>query len=60
MKVVGDTVYLKLSDLSQNLESDRYFSEQYKPYIEGVLQEPLIRKPPPRYPIHSFKRDFKK
>lgn len=59
VRVEGDAVYLKLSDLSKPIESDRYFSEQYKIFI-GVLEQPLLQKPPSRYPIHSSRKDLKK
>ena len=60
MRVEGDSVYLKLSDLSQSVDSDRYFTEQYKRFVEAVLKQPVMHRPPPRYPIHSFRKDFKK
>ena len=60
MKVEGDSVYVKLSDLTQEVESDRYFSEQYKKFIKGVLEEPIMTKPPLRYPIHSSGKDRRK
>ena len=44
-----------MSDLSQPLDSDRYFTEEYKDLIEGVLKEPILQ--PNRrtvtVPIHS-------
>ena len=58
--VEGDSVYVKLSDLSKEIESDRYFSEQYKKFIEGVLEQPIMRRPPLRYPIHSSGKDLRK
>lgn len=58
MRVEGDAVYVKISDLSNPVESDRYFSEQYKTFIEGVLEQPLLKKPPSRYPIHSSRKDL--
>ena len=60
MKVEGDSVYLQLSDLTKELDSDRYFSEQYKKFIEGVLEQPVLQRPPLRYPIHSSGKDLRK
>lgn len=59
MRVEGDTVYLKLSDTSRPVDSDRYFTEQYKVFVENVLKDPILQKPPPRHPIHSSRKDLK-
>ena len=59
MKVEGDTVYVKLSDMSTSVASDRYYTEEYKELIDHVLQEPILHKPPSRYPIHSSRKDLK-
>jgi hypothetical protein len=52
---------IKLSDLSQTLDSDRYFSEEYREMMENVLKEPVLKPPPGvkgqhpgvNVPIHS-------
>ena len=59
VKTDGDTVFLKLSDLSKPVDSDRYFTDQYKSFMEGVLRDPVLHKPPSRYPMHSSKKDLK-
>jgi nitrite reductase/ring-hydroxylating ferredoxin subunit len=59
VRIDGDNVCLRLSDLSKQVESDRYFTEQYKAFIEGVLEQPVLQKPPPRYPIHSTRKGLK-
>ena len=59
MRVEGDTVYLKLSDMSRPVDSDRYFTEQYKVFVENVLKDPILHKPPSRYPMHSSRKDLK-
>ena len=60
VRLEGDSVYLKLSDLTQQVDSDRYFSEQYKKFIKGVLEQPIMKRPPLRYPIHSSGKDRRK
>lgn len=59
MRVEDETVYLKLSDLSRPVDSDRYFTEQYKVFVENVLEDPILHKPPSRYPMHSSRKDLK-
>ena len=54
VKVEGDSVKVKLSDLSETIDSDRYFTEDYREMMENVLKEPVLQ--PPRgvnVPIHS-------
>lgn len=53
---------IKLSDLSQTLDSDRYFTEEYREMMENTLKEPVLQPPPGvkgqqhpgvKVPIHS-------
>ena len=62
MKVVRDEVYLKLSALTSELDSDRYFTEEYRHLIENVLKEPVLQPHQPRVgmsvPLHSIRTDL--
>ncbi len=64
MKVVGEEVCLKLSDLITELDSDRYFTKEYRQLIENVLKEPILQPLPPRpavpYPLHSTRTGLPK
>lgn len=56
MKVKDDAVLLKLSSSSPTLDSDRYFTEEYRQLIENVLKEPTLKpkgKMAVTVPIHS-------
>ena len=43
VKVEGDSVLVKLSDQSRTLDSDRYYTEEYRELTESVLKEPVLR-----------------
>ena len=55
MRLDGDSVLVKLSDLDQKVDSDRYFTEQYRELMENVLKESVMQrqKVPFKVPIHS-------
>ena len=56
IKLAGEKVMVKLSDLSQTLDSDRYFTEDYREMMESVLREPVLKPPSGvgvKVPIHS-------
>ncbi len=55
MKVQDDQVFLKLSALTSTLDSDRYFTEEYRHLIQNVLKEPVLQpnRPTPNVPLHS-------
>ena len=47
---------VKLSDLTKTIDSDRYFTEDYREMMENVLREPVLKPSPGRgvnVPIHS-------
>ena len=44
VKVEGDRVLVKLSELSRTLDSDRYYTEEYRELTESVLREPVLRQ----------------
>lgn len=52
--VEHDCVYVRLSDLSKPTESDRYFSEEYRVFMENALNEPTPEQlGAVKVPIHS-------
>jgi len=59
VKAEGDSVYVKLSDMSIPVDSDHYFLEEYRELRENSLREPLLHRPPPRVPIHSTRTGLK-
>ena len=59
-KIKGDMVYVKVSDLDQELESDRYYSEEYKEFMKNALIEPmLVNRDAVKVPIHSSRTHLK-
>ena len=59
MKAEGDSVYVKLSDMSSPVDSDHYYLEEYRELRENTLREPLLLRPPLRVPIHSTRTGLK-
>lgn len=62
MIIQGDDIMIKLSDLTQRtLDSDRYFTEEYKTLVENVLKEPLLidSREPLKVPLHSTRTNLK-
>ena len=55
MRIQGDDVFVRMSDLSKQLDSDRYFTEEYRELIENVLKEPVLQpnRQAVNVPIHS-------
>lgn len=58
MKLKDGQVYLKLSTGGSTLDSDRYFTEEYRHLIENVLKEPVLTRAPNslpavNVPLHS-------
>ena len=52
--VEHDCVYVRLSDLSKPTDSDRYFSEEYRVFMENALNEPTPEQlGAVKVPIHS-------
>ena len=61
VKVEDDKVLVKISDLSTTLDSDRYYSEEYKVFMENALAEPiLVKRDAVKVPIHSSRTHLKK
>ncbi len=58
-KIDGGMVYVKFSDLSQELDSDRYYSEEFKEFTKHVLEEPLLVNNAVKVPIHSSRTHLK-
>ncbi len=60
VKVEGGVVYVKVSDLGKELESDRYYSDEYREFMKNSLEEPtLANKNAVKVPIHSSRKHFK-
>ena len=58
--VKEDIVYVKVSDLSQILESDRYYTDEYKVFMENALKEPLlVNRDAVKVPLHSSRTNLK-
>ena len=57
VKVENGTVYVQLSDLTHEVDSDLYFTAQFKEMREATLKEPILQIRPPRMkvPIHSHR-----
>lgn len=54
MKLKDEGVFLKLSTMATTLDSDRYFTEEFRQLTEKVLKEPVLNKNPAvTVPIHS-------
>lgn len=60
VKLEGDRVFLKLSTLDSTLDSDRYFTEEYRSLIENVLNEPVLKQAPQPFqvPLHSSRTNL--
>ena len=61
MRVKDGQVYVKISDGGPTLDSDRYFTEEYRTLIENVLKEPVLqsgRTPGVNVPLHSIRSDL--
>ena len=59
--VRGDDIYVKPSTTDRELESDRYYSDEYKVFMENALKEPiLVRENAVTVPIHSSRVPFNK
>jgi hypothetical protein len=60
VRIEGDNVMVKISDLSSTLDSDRYFSEEYKTFMENVMDEPILVNPNAvKVPLHSSRTNLK-
>lgn len=59
VKTEGDQVYVKLSDTSTPVDSDRYFQEEFRELRENTLKEPVLRRAPLRVPLHSSRTGLK-
>ena len=57
VKVERGFVYIQLSDLAHKVDSDVYFSAQFKEMREATLKEPILQVRPPKMkvPIHSYR-----
>ena len=57
MKVEDGDVYVQLSDLTHEVDSDQYFRDIFKEMREATLKEPILQIRPPRMsvPIHSHR-----
>lgn len=59
-KIEGDTVYVKISDLEKELDSDRYYSDEYKEFMKNALDEPiLVNRDAVKVPIHSSRKHLR-
>ena len=61
VRIEGDDILVKLSDVTEKVfESDRYFTEEYKVFMENVIKDPiLVKKDPLGVPLHSNRADLK-
>ena len=59
VKTEGDQVYVKLSDMSTPIDSDRYFQEEFRELRESTLKEPVLHHAPLRVPLHSSRTGLK-
>lgn len=56
-KVEGDMIYIKISELEQEVESDRYYGDEYKEFMKNALLEPiLVDRNAVQVPIHSSRK----
>lgn len=61
VQIDGDRILVKLSELSAGevFDSDRYFTEEYKIFMENVMKNPILVEPL-KVPLHSTRTNLRK